>query len=248
MGGCWHITRLLSGAIGLLLAVTSPAGVPHLEKQGTAERLIVNNTPMLLLAGELGNSSASSTRYMAPHWPRLKQMHLNTVLAPVSWELIEPVEGHFEWESADALIRAARAQDLKLVLLWFGAWKNSMSTYVPSWVKRDQSRFPRAQLPNGSGLDILSAFAPATRDADSRAFSALLAHLKAVDGAQNTVLMVQVENEIGMLPVAREYGEAAERSFHETVPRVGAHNLLEHREPGIGTEAVEGGTRGEEPG
>jgi len=218
LSSCRHITRVLSGAIGLLLVVTSAAGVPHLEKQGTAERLIVNNVPMLLLAGELGNSSASSVRYMAPHWPRLKQMHLNTVLAPVSWELIEPVEGRFDWESADALIRAARAQDLKLVLLWFGAWKNSMSTYVPSWVKRDQTRFPRAQLPNGSGLDILSAFAPATRDADSRAFSALLAHLQEVDGAKNTVLMVQVENEIGMLPVAREYGEAAERSFHDAVP------------------------------
>ena len=204
--------------MSLLLAVTSAAAVPHLEKQGTAERLIVNNMPMLLLAGELGNSSASSARYMAPHWPRLKQMHLNTVLAPVSWELIEPVEGRFEWDSVDALIRAARAQDLKLVLLWFGAWKNSMSTYVPSWVKRDQARFPRAQLPNGSGLDILSAFATATRDADSRAFSALLAHLKEMDGAKNTVLMVQVENEIGMLPVAREYGEVAERSFHEPVP------------------------------
>ncbi|HEV7444667.1 MAG TPA: beta-galactosidase, partial [Steroidobacteraceae bacterium] len=218
MNNSWHITRVLSGAIGLLMAVTSAAGVPHLEKQGTAERLIVNNTPMLLLAGELGNSSASSARYMAPHWPRFKQMHLNTVLAPVSWELIEPVEGRFEWESVDALIRAARAHDLKLVLLWFGAWKNSMSTYAPSWVKRDQARFPRAQLPNGSGLDILSAFATATRDADSRAFSAFLTHLKEVDGAKNTVLMLQVENEIGMLPVAREYGEAAERSFHDTVP------------------------------
>ncbi|MFL6604884.1 MAG: DUF5597 domain-containing protein [Steroidobacteraceae bacterium] len=218
MNGCRLITRVLSGLIALPLAVTSAAGVPHLEKQGTAERLIVNNVPMLLLAGELGNSSASSESYMAPHWPRLKQMHLNTVLAPVSWELIEPVEGRFEWESLDALIRAARAQDLKLVLLWFGAWKNSMSTYVPSWVKRDQVRFPRAQLANGSGLDILSAFSAATRDADSRAFSALLAHLKAVDSAKNTVLMVQVENEIGMLPVAREYGEAANRSFHDAVP------------------------------
>jgi len=215
---CWHITRVLSGAIGLLLAVNCVAGAPHLERQGTAERLIVNNTPLLLLAGELGNSSASSAGYMAPHWSRLKQMHLNTVLTPVSWELIEPVESRFQWDSVDALIRAARAQNLKLVLLWFGAWKNSMSTYVPSWVKRDQTRFPRAQLPNGSGLDILSAFATTTRDADSRAFAALLAHLKEVDGAKNTVVMVQVENEIGMLPVAREYGEAAERSFHDSVP------------------------------
>jgi beta-galactosidase GanA len=170
------------------------------------------------LGGELGNSSASSDRYMAPHWPRLKQMHLNTVLAPVYWELIEPTEGHFDWSSVDSLIKAARANDLKLIFLWFGAWKNSMSTYVPAWVKRDQRRFPRAQLPNGQGIDILSAFAPTTRDVDAQAFGALLAHIKAVDAQKSTVLMIQVENEIGMLPVARDYSAEATRLFHEPVP------------------------------
>ena len=181
-------------------------------------RLVVKGRPMLVLGGELGNSSASSATYMAPHWPRLKQLFLNTVLTPVSWELLEPREGRFDWSSVDALLAAARANDLKLVLLWFGAWKNSMSTYVPAWVKRDQARFPRAQLPNGQGLDILSAFAPSTRDADARAFAALLGHLKSVDGEENTVLMIQVENEIGMLPVAREYGATADRLFGDSVP------------------------------
>jgi beta-galactosidase GanA len=173
---------------------------------------------MLILGGELGNSSASSERYMAPHWPRLKQMHLNTVLAPVSWELIEPTEGHFDWEQVDSLVGAARSNGLKLVLLWFGAWKNSMSTYVPAWVKRDQSRFPRAQLPNGQGLDILSAFSSATRDADARAFAALLSHIKKIDADDNTVLMMQVENEIGMLPVARDYAPVANQLFAKPVP------------------------------
>ena len=88
--------------------------LPHLEKQGTAIRLIVKGRPMLVLGGELGNSSASSATYMAPHWPRLKQFHLNAVLTPVTWELIEPVEGRFDWSSVDALLKAARANDLKL--------------------------------------------------------------------------------------------------------------------------------------
>ncbi|HVY81288.1 MAG TPA: DUF5597 domain-containing protein [Steroidobacteraceae bacterium] len=202
----------------LLAAMCAHAAPPRLEKQGTAMRLIVKGEPMLLLAGELGNSSASSARYMEPHWARLRRMHLNTVLAPVSWELIEPVEGQFRWDSVDALVKAARAHDLKLVLLWFGAWKNSMSTYVPSWVKRDQQRFPRAQLPNGASVEILSAFSATTRDADARAFAALLDHLKRTDEKENTVLMVQVENEIGMLPVARDYSPEATRLFREPVP------------------------------
>lgn len=225
-------SRWTAGLCSLLLACASRAGVPHLQPQGSSVQLIVHDAPMLILGGELGNSSASSAQYMAPHWPLLRQMHLNTVLAPVSWELIEPVEGRFVWDSVDNLVRAARANDLKLVLLWFGAWKNSMSTYVPSWVKRDQSRFPRAQLPNGQGLDILSAFSMATRDADARAFAALLAHIKAGDAQENTVLMVQVENEIGMLPVAREYGQVASRLFAQPVPSELLRSLSKHPSTG----------------
>ena len=152
------------------------------RKHGSTQQLIVDGKPFLILGGELGNSSATSADYMRPHWPRLKAMNLNTVLAPVSWELIEPNEGKFDWTSVDELLRDARAQDLKLVILWFGAWKNSMSTYVPSWVKRDQQRFPRAQLANGSSVEILSAFSTNTRDADVRAFGAFMEYLKRVDG------------------------------------------------------------------
>lgn len=205
-------------AVAMLLTSLTYAAPPRLEKQGTATRLIVQGKPMLVIGGELGNSSSSSAKYMEPHWQRLRQMHLNTVLTPVSWELIEPSEGRFVWDSVDSLIKSARANDLKLVLLWFGAWKNSMSTYVPAWVKRDQTRFPRAQLPSGQAVEILSAFSNDTLNADVKAFKALLEHLKKIDSNDNTVLMVQVENEIGMLPIAREYGAEANRLFQEQVP------------------------------
>ena len=141
--------KIGASAAALAIAAAAQAEPPRLVRQGSATQISVQGKPMLLIAGELGNSSASSAAYMAPHWKRLKAMHLNTVLAPVSWELIEPEEGRFDFSSVDALIRDARAHDLKLVILWFGAWKNSMSTYVPAWVKRDQGRFPRARLPNG---------------------------------------------------------------------------------------------------
>ncbi|CAN7464316.1 DUF5597 domain-containing protein [Caulobacter sp. LjRoot300] len=207
----------LALAAWLLLAQTAFADMPRLEAQGSARRLVVDGKSMLVLGGELGNSSASSPAYMAKYWPKLKAMNLNTVLAPVSWELIEPKEGAYDFASVDGLLKDARAQDMRLVLLWFGAWKNSMSTYVPSWVKRDDVRFPRAKAANGVSREILSAFSAETRDADARAYAALLAHLKAVD-VQGTVLMVQVENEIGMLPVAREWGPAANAAWAAPVP------------------------------
>jgi beta-galactosidase GanA len=140
------------------------------------------------------------------------------VLAPVSWQLIEPDEGRFDFSTVDALLAGARRNQLKLVLLWFGAWKNSMSSYAPSWVRRDEARFPRAMLPDGRGEEILSAFSPQVRDADRRAFTALLGHLKAVDGTAQTVVMVQVENEIGMLPTARDHSPLADKAYAAPVP------------------------------
>ena len=152
-------------------------------------------------------------------------MNLNTVLAPVCWELIEPVEGQYDWSSVDWLIEDARANDMRLVLLWFGAWKNSMSTYAPGWVKRDRTRFPYALSAEGKSQEILSAFAPATRDADARAFAALMKHLREVDGKRHTVIMVQVENEIGFLPDAREHGPLADAAFKRPVPDLAMDSL-----------------------
>src|ERR1700754_779751 len=105
-----------SAALGLALTTllwTIPAlAQPHLEKQGTATQLVVGGKPMLLIGGELGNSSASSAAYMVDHWPRLKARNLNPALARGAWKMIEPVEGKFDWSSIDQLIRDARAHDM----------------------------------------------------------------------------------------------------------------------------------------
>jgi beta-galactosidase GanA len=213
-----------------LLALARPAcAQPKLVRRGEAVQLVVDGKPFLILGGELSNSAASSPAYMAPIWPRLRAMNLNTVLAPVSWQLIEPGEGRWDYSSVDTLLTGARRNHLHLVLLWFGAWKNSMSSYAPSWVRRDEARFPRAMLPDGSGEEILSAFSPAVLDADRRAFTALLRHLKAVDGEAETVLMVQVENEIGMLPTPRDHSPPADRAFAEPVPQEFINYLAAHR-------------------
>ena len=92
------------------------------------------------------NSSSSSLEYMEPIWPRLLDLHLNTVLAPVSWELVEPEEGRFDFALVDGLVEGARRHDLRLVFLWFGNWKNGRSSNAPAWVRSDDERFPRARV------------------------------------------------------------------------------------------------------
>ncbi|MFA5293598.1 MAG: DUF5597 domain-containing protein [Phycisphaerae bacterium] len=189
--------------------------IPHLKKQGNVIQLIVDGKPFLILGGELGNSTASSLDSLKAVWPKLKQMNLNTVLAPVYWDLIEPKEDKFDFKLVDGLIAGARKHNIRLVLLWFGSWKNSMSCYVPQWIKADQKRFPRARLKNGQAVEILSAFSKTNLDADVKAFAALMRHIRKEDGKKHTVIMVQVENEIGMLGDARDFCDTANKAFEK---------------------------------
>ena len=206
----------------------SHVGLPHLEKHGSATQLVVDGKPFLILGGELHNSSSSSVEYMKPVWPRLAAMHLNTVLAPIAWETIEPEEGKFDFRSVDGLLEGARENNLRLVVLWFGAWKNTYSSYAPGWVKTDIERFPRVQLSDGRGTERLSPFSTAVRDADARAFAKLMRHLREVDEA-HTVLMVQVENEVGVIPESRDHAPVANASFAAAVPPALTNYLEKHR-------------------
>ncbi|TCK73745.1 DUF5597 domain-containing protein [Acidipila rosea] len=207
----------------------SAAGTPRLEQRGQTTQLMVDGKPYLMLAGELHNSSSSSLDYMKPEWQKLAAMGLNTVLTPVSWELVEPTEGHYDFTLVDGLLAQAREQHLHIVFLWLAAWKNGMSSYPPVWVKQDTQRFPRV-FENGNPVTILSTLAPATAEADGHAFAALMAHLREVDAQDHTVLMVQVENEVGILGASRDHSAAAERAFAGPVPAELTRYLAAHHE------------------
>jgi hypothetical protein len=203
----------------LAFANAQPVQLPFVQRQSDSTyRLIVDGKPYLALAGELGNSTASDAAYMRTMWPRLKAMHLNTVLAPVYWEIMEPQEGKFDFSLVDSMLLGARKNGLKLCLLWFGTWKNSMSCYAPAWVKENEKRFERATNGEGKNQEILSAFDSDNIGADTKAFIALMNHIKQVDKKQQTVLMIQVENEIGFLTDAREHTSTANLKFDEQVP------------------------------
>jgi hypothetical protein len=208
---------LFLSALLLPASIIAQGPAPHLEQRGTNTQLIVDGQPFFMFAGEIHNSSSSSLDYMKPEWSRLAAMHLNTVLTPISWELVEPEEGRYDFSLIDGLLTQAREQHLKIVFLWLAAWKNGMSGYPPVWVKRDTKRFPRVVL-NDSEVNILSTFAPATRDADARAFAAVMSHLREADSRDHTVLMMQVENEVGVLGEARDHSPAADKTFASAVP------------------------------
>lgn len=180
-------------------------------------QLVVDGRPFLVMGIQLNNSSGfpAILRDLAP---AIRRSHANTVMAPIGWESIEPEEGRFDFSVVDGLIAEARAQKVRLALLWFGTWKNANMSYAPAWVKRDPMRFPRVIDAGGKPIEVLSPIAAASREADARAFAALMKHLKAIDGKQRTVIMVQVENEAGTLGADRDHSPAANALFDAQVP------------------------------
>jgi hypothetical protein len=212
------------------ITAAEPTAIPHLQKQGTAAQLIVDGKPFLALAGELLNNSATGVEHMQPIWPKLVESKFNTVLAGVSWAQIEPQEGKFDFSVLDGVIQGARSHNLRLVLLWFGSWKNSLSSYPPDWLKKDFERFPRAQVAGGKSIELLSPLSDANRDADARAFAALMRHVKAVDGGEHTIIMIQVENEVGMHGDSRDRSPAANEAFEGPVPKELMDYLQQHKD------------------
>ena len=204
--------------------------ITSLQKKGNKTQLIVNQKPFLIRGGELGNSSATSMESMETIWPKLVDMNLNTVLTPVYWELIEPEERKFDFSLIDDLILRARKENLKLVFLWFGSWKNSMSSHAPAWVKLNQKKYPRVKDDQNRSHEILTPFSENNLQADLNAFKKLMAHIKELDQKEQTVIMIQVENEIGMLPTARDYNPLANEAFKKEVPKELLQYLQKNKE------------------
>ena len=187
--------------------------------KGKGMQLYVNDKPFILFSGELHNSTSTSENYMKEIdvWEQIRRGNFNSVIASCSWDVIEKEEGKYDFASVDHLIRNARENGIKLVLIWFGSWKNGNSTYAPGYMKRNPGKYPLVKNQEGKYLDVLSTFGKASMQADSKAFAALMRHIREVD-YDHTVVMIQAENEIGILGSVRDFSEPAQKAWKGQVP------------------------------
>ena len=204
--------------------------LPRFETENGVTRFIVDDAPFIILGGELRNSSAFSLEFMEPLWERVAAQNLNTLLLPLSWRQLEPVEGEFDYTAVDGLIEVAREHDLRLLFLWFGAWKNGLSGYAPAWVTSDQERFPRMEYSNGKKIEVFSNLSDNLKESESKAFKALMAHIREIDDQEQTVIMMQVENEVGIRGSSRDYSPLANEAFTADVPGALMDYIETHRE------------------
>jgi beta-galactosidase GanA len=197
-----------------LLAQTAP--LPQIVSKNGRHAFYVDGAPFLILGGQAHNSSNYPT--MLPEvWPAIRALHANTLEIPVAWEQIEPVEGRFDFSWLDTLIPQARANGVRLDLLWFGTWKNTSPSYTPEWVKSDGKRFPRMITRDGKTHYVMSPHSRTTLEADKRAFVALMRHVRDID-PDHTVILVQVENEVGSYNNPRDFSPAANKLFAGPIP------------------------------
>jgi beta-galactosidase GanA len=218
--------RIASGLTALVLtlgggaatAADAPSAnpVPRIVTRDGRHALFVDGAPFLMLGAQVNNSS-NYPDVLPEVWPTIKRIHANTVEVPVAWEQIEPVEGQFDFSFVDTLVQQARANKVRLVLLWFGTWKNTGPSYTPEWVKLDGKRFPRMITASGQPHYVLSPHSRTTLEADKRAFVKLMEHIRRID-PQNTIIMIQPENEVGSYGSVRDFSPVAQKLFDGPVP------------------------------
>jgi beta-galactosidase GanA len=222
------VLSLVAAAIIHCGCIPAHAKPPHLAPHGTSTQLIVEDKSFLVIGGQVHNSSSSDPEYFDRVVTKLVQLNANTVLAPVTWELLEPIEGTYDFTQLEHMVGTARKHQLKLIVLWFGSWKNGVSQYAPTWVRRDTVRFPRAHDAKGQPMSALSTFGHASREADKTAFTAMMKHLRKIDEKENTVIMVQVENEAGLFE-SRDHCPDANSAFSDQVPQTLIAHLIANK-------------------
>jgi len=199
-----------------LYAQVKERPLPRLEKKDGRYALMVDGAPFLMLGAQAHNSSGWPA--MLPKvWPAIEYLHANTLEIPVYWEQFEPRPGQFDYSVIDTILAQAREHRVRLDLLWFGTYKNGSQHYMPEWMKLKPEVYTHLIDKSGHPVDSPSPFCEASLQADIRAFTAFMRHLKAAD-PEHTVIIVQVENEAGTWGTLRDYSTEAQKLFESAVP------------------------------
>ena len=207
----------------LLLVITCIPGMqaqsplPSITEKNGRHILMVDGKPFFLFGGQAHNSSAWPA-LLPDVWRATADLNANTLEIPIYWEQIEPDKDHFDFSLVDTLLIQARQHHIRLVLLWFATWKNGSNHYMPGWMKHRPDTYPNCIGSNGQWIDSPTPIADATLEADKKAFTAIMRHLRSKD-PEHTVILVQVENEPGAWNTVRDYSPAAQKLFAGPVPQ-----------------------------
>lgn len=201
----------------LTIELSAQKNLPEIRKENGNYTIFVHEKPFIILGAQLWNSSAWP-ELTDKFWAQATELGCNTIEAPIYWQNIEPEPGKFNFTELKDLITEARQNNLKLILLWFGSYKNGRSQYAPPWVLENTEKYPRMRNSNGQEIYVLSAVSQINLEADRKAFTEVMKFIKSIDAEEQTVIMMQVENEPGSMWTDRDYSPEASEIFQKNVP------------------------------
>lgn len=188
--------------------------LPRIETVDSRPRLVVDGQPFLILGLQWDCDSCFSCEEMNPLFAEARKMGANTAALPVYWREIEPEQGRHDFTMMAERLEQARANDLRIIVLWFATWKNACSFYAPDYVRNDPATYRPAIDRNGEPIVSLCPTSDVTWQADRTALVALMEYLREND-REHTVIVLQVENESGLLGTDRCYCDECNRCFIE---------------------------------
>jgi hypothetical protein len=186
--------------------------VPEILRSGSKQQLLVDGRPFLVLGLQWDCDSCMSRDEMVPLFGYARRLHANTAALPLYWSEVEPEPGNYQFELLDERLHEARANGLRIVLLWFATWKNACSFYCPDYVRDDPSKYPLALSAQGVPAPSLCPLGEQTFARDRAALVSVLEHLRDVD-QQHTVILFQIENEPGLITTARCHCARCDEQF-----------------------------------
>jgi hypothetical protein len=217
---------------------TSRNLVPHFEQANGRMVLYVEGRPFTVLAVEIPWWDLIYERYKETEtaydnlYPAAAKLGLNALKVPIKWSMVEPEKGIYDFSYVDHARSMAEKNHLKLILNWFGHYASADGTiygnlsgelYAPMYIVSDEKTYPRAVDADGMvHHNAISYDYEPILDHEIAAFTAFMRHIKEVDSATHTILMIQVENEIAIFgsdrhnqKLWRDHSAASNQRFRE---------------------------------
>ncbi|GHV12292.1 beta-galactosidase [Spirochaetia bacterium] len=188
--------------------------MPHLEDLNGRKALFVDGKPYIILGLQWDCDTCYSPEDMDPYFDHAVKMGINTASLLLYWRQIEPVEGEYHFDMLDHHLEMARKYNLKLILIWFGSYKNACITYAPDYVRSDHQRFTKVKDRSGKLLtNNCCPNAAETHRRDERALIEVIKHIKEKDSKDHTVILFQMENEVGFFGSDRCYCDTCNAEY-----------------------------------
>jgi hypothetical protein len=189
--------------------------ISELKKLNGHTALYVDNNPFIILGLQLDCDSCYDSSTIDDLMKQIGVLGGNTAACLLYWRLIEPEEGQYDFSILESMIESAKRYDLRIVLVWFGSYKNACTHYAPDWFQNTPQKYRHAHLESGEQLRYVACpNCNESLEKDKQAVVKVFEYLRDYD-TEKRVILFQVNNESGLIGTDRCYCEECNYLFEQ---------------------------------